>query len=72
MVVFYDIMFIAQHYCIYPQRREQLAIVSNYEKPSNTSETLGDTLLPNKNEENAEEIHKEAPPQTETAQWLKM
>lgn len=45
MVVFYDILFIVQHYCIYPQRREQLAVVSTYEKPAVTGETLGSSLI---------------------------
>lgn len=46
MVVFYDIGFIVQHYCIYPQSRQTLAIISNYEKPSSTTESLNASLLP--------------------------
>ena len=59
MVVFYDVLFILQHYCIYPQRRQQLAVVSNYEKPALTSETLGTSLI-HKNEEGEGEARGEA------------
>lgn len=45
MVVFYDILFIAQHYWIYPQKREQLMVTTNYEKPALTNDTLGVTLV---------------------------
>lgn len=50
MVVFYDIGFIVQHYCLYPQSRQTLAIVSNYEKPASTTESLQASLLPIKEE----------------------
>ena len=46
MVVFYDILFIVQHYCIYPQKREQLMVATNYEKPALTNDTLAVTLVP--------------------------
>lgn len=45
MVVFYDILFIVQHYCIYPQKRENLAVVSSYEKQPLTRESLGNSLI---------------------------
>lgn len=51
MVVFYDILFIVQHYCIYPQKRENLAVVSTYEKQAITGETLGSSLIKKDEEE---------------------
>jgi hypothetical protein len=45
MVVFYDILFIVQHYCIYPQKRENLAVVSSYENKAITVETLESSLI---------------------------
>jgi hypothetical protein len=53
MVVFYDILFVLQHYVIYPQKREQLAVVSNYDKPAITSETLGASLIQRDEQEEA-------------------
>lgn len=54
MVVFYDILFIVQHYCIYPQHREQLAVVSTYQKPAISADTLTNTLIP-KDEQHSEQ-----------------
>ena len=55
MVVFYDIGFVVQHYCIYPQDQQTLAIVSNYEKPASTTESLAASLLPIREEAQEEE-----------------
>ena len=69
MVVFYDILFIVQHYCIYPTRREHLALVSNYDKPALTSETLTTNLIQKNEQERAQGEGPEAPI-VQTRQWV--
>ena len=52
MCVIYDILFIIQHYCLYPQSKEKLAVVSSYQRSDITSESaLESKLLVAKNEE---------------------
>jgi len=47
MVVFYDIGFIVQHYCLYPQSREKLVVADKYSKVVLSGENLimNQTLL---------------------------
>jgi hypothetical protein len=47
MVVFYDIGFIIQHYCLYPQSREKLVVADKYSKVALSGEniSMNQTLL---------------------------
>ena len=62
MVVFYDIGFIIQHYCLYPQSREKLVVADKYSKSSISGEniTMNQTLLAIEQRNQEDEVEKVA------------
>lgn len=63
MVVFYDIGFIIQHYCLYPQSREKLVVADKYSKLSVSNEniTMNQTLMNIEKKNQEDEVEKIVP-----------